>query len=68
MPRSGITFSPELEWFEAAAWSNYKWDEFLELEGEMQSQIIAAYEAHNQIEAVVAQEQARQAAAKARRK
>lgn len=66
VPRSGVSYSPEYHWLAAAAWAHYKTGEFLELDGELQSLIVAAYETHLQIEAVVAQEQARQMSAKAK--
>ena len=43
----------------AAIWANYTPTAFFELEGSEQSVILAAYETHLQIEAVVAEEQAR---------
>lgn len=45
----------------AAVWGNYRWTDFTELDGELQSQIVAAYRAQNQIEAVMAKEQTRKA-------
>ena len=72
MPRSGITYSPELEWIAAAVWAHYRPDDepggFFSLDGERQSMIVAAYETEMQIEAVTAQEQMRQAQVKANRK
>ena len=68
VPRSGVTYSPEFHWIEAAAWANYQPDDFFELDGEKQSLIVAAYETHNQIEAVINQEQVRKAQMRARAK
>lgn len=45
----------------AAAWANYQWHEFQELDGDEQSGIIASYRASNQIEAVLAAEETRKA-------
>jgi hypothetical protein len=46
----------------AAIWANYRPDDepggFYALDGEVQSRVIAAYEANLQIEAILAQEQA----------
>ena len=67
MPRSGVSYAPELHWIEAAAWANYKPFEFFDLDGEQQSLIVAAYETHLQIEAVVAKEQVHQANMRAKR-
>ena len=51
---------PELEWRLAARWTGYTYQQFAELDGEEQSAIVATYRSHNQIEAVLAQEQARE--------
>jgi hypothetical protein len=50
-------------------WANYRPfpDFFEDLDGETQSLIVAAYRTHLQIEAVVTQEQVREARRKARR-
>jgi hypothetical protein len=63
-----VTYAPLLHWIIAAAWANYTPDEFFELDGEMQSSIVAAYETHSQIEAVLADDHARKMKAKTRRK
>jgi len=56
-----VTYTEKLEWILAAVWANYRPDEepggFFALEGEMQSLVVAAYEAHLQIDGVIAQEQ-----------
>jgi hypothetical protein len=49
-----------LEWIMAAIWANYKPTEFFELDGELQSMVVAAYRVHSQIEAVVADEQTKE--------
>lgn len=59
VPRSGVGYAPELEWRLAAKEFNYTWEQFCRLDGQSQSSIIAAYRASNQIEAVVANEQAK---------
>jgi hypothetical protein len=43
-----------VEWFFAARFAGYTWDEFQMLPGERQSFLIAAYRLHSQIEAVLA--------------
>jgi hypothetical protein len=61
VPRSGVTYSEQLEWDLAAIWANYRPDDdpggFYALDGEMQSRIVAAYETHLQIEGVITNEQ-----------
>lgn len=60
-PRSGIRYSAVFEWLEAAHWDGYTKEAFEDLNGERQSLIVAHYRTHMQIEAVLAQEQARKA-------
>jgi hypothetical protein len=43
----------------AAHWDGYKWNAFISLDGDEQSEIIATYRAYNQMEAVIANELAR---------
>jgi hypothetical protein len=50
-----------LEYHLAAIWALYQPDKFFELDGELQSVIVAAYRASNQIEAVIAREQTKEA-------
>lgn len=50
----------------AAVWANYKIHEFLELEGELQSLIVAAYQTNLRIESVLTNEQIKEARRKAR--
>lgn len=57
LPRSKIRYSSEFEWREAAHWRRKDWDEFLAMDGEEQSAIIAHYRVHHQIEAILANEQ-----------
>lgn len=66
MPLSGITYSGELEWRLAARRAGYRWHDFRELEGEMQSDIVAAYRTEQQIEAVIASEAAHETRSKSR--
>jgi hypothetical protein len=56
-----------LEWILAAVWANYQPTEFLNLDGDLQSLIVAAYEADSQIEAVLIDEQNRKMQREARR-
>lgn len=69
VPRSGVTYTKELEWTLAAVWANYKPDEsdFFAMDGEIQSRVIAAYRTHNQIEAVISYEQVKEARRNARK-
>ena len=57
VPRSGISYSPELEWLLAAHWGMLSEKQFFELPGEEQSYIVAGYRCYNQMEAVLANEQ-----------
>lgn len=57
MPSSGIQYSNELHARLAAAWANYTWEQFLQLDGDEQSAHVAAYEVHAQVESVTAHEQ-----------
>lgn len=59
--KSGIAFSPLLEWYLAAVWAGYKEHEFVDLPTPQQARIVAAYRCIQQIEAVVTQERARDA-------
>ena len=51
-----MSYSLEFEMREAARFLHYRWQEFLELDGEEQSEIVAHYRAHGQIEGVMAKE------------
>lgn len=68
MPRSGINYAFGLEWELAAHWANYRFEDFILLPTDQQARHIAAYRCEKRIEAVVAQEQAKQARAKANAK
>lgn len=61
MPRTGATFGSEFEWREAARFALVTWDQFKELDGEEQSAIVAHFRTHNQVEAVIAQAQTKEA-------
>jgi hypothetical protein len=57
-----------LEWRLAAQWGNYTFEQFCNLEGDEQSDVVATYRTHLQIESVVAYEQSRQSNKKGRKK
>lgn len=59
MPGSGVRYSMELERRLAAQWGHYQIHKFLEMDGDIQADIIATYRAANQIEGVLAFEQAK---------
>lgn len=59
--RSGISFSTALEWRLAAQWAGYRYEDFVELEGDLQSAHVAAYRSYQQIEAVLAEAAAKEA-------
>lgn len=56
--RSGVSYHASLEWRFAAQWANYRWEDFVKLDGEQQSAHLAAYRIKMQEEAVLAKEQA----------
>jgi hypothetical protein len=51
-----VSYSGEYEMREAARFLGYQWKEFLALDGEEQSEIVAHYRAHGQIEGTLAKE------------
>lgn len=53
-------YSQEMHWRLVARWNGMTFDQFLDLEGEEQSRLVAAYETSMQIDAVVAAENERQ--------
>ena len=65
VPRSGVSYSSIAEEGLAAVWAGYQPVEFLDLEGDVQSYVVALYRLHNQVEAVVANEQAKEMKRKA---
>lgn len=56
LPRSGFEYSIDLEMRLAAQWAGYKWQEFSDLDGDEQSEIVATYQARNQIDGIVINE------------
>lgn len=59
MPRSGLEWDSEVEWRQAAAWANYRYEDFQLLPGEQQSAHVAAHRIHAHAESVLAHEQAK---------
>lgn len=57
--RSGLNFSNELEERLAAQWAGYRYEDFLELDGEVQSGHVAAFRCEKQMEAAVQHKQYR---------
>lgn len=64
--RSGVSFSSALEWRLAAQWAGYKYEKFIELEGDLQSAHVAAYRSYHQIEAVLSEAAAKEMARRQR--
>lgn len=56
VPASGITYSQEFEWREAAHWARLTWRQFCHLDGDEQAAIVAHYRAHERMQAVIAQD------------
>lgn len=56
VPRSGVTYSIEFGWREAAHWAGYRWEEFCDLDGDDQAAIVAHHKAHMQLDAVITQD------------
>jgi hypothetical protein len=56
VPRSGVSYSTEFGWREAAHWAGYRWEVFRTLDGDDQAAIVAHHMAHLQLEAVIAQD------------
>lgn len=54
-----MAYSSELEWRLCAAWANYRFDDWLELDVDQMVAHLAAYRTHNQIEGVLAMDRAR---------
>lgn len=65
MPRSGVTYSSELEWRLVAAWANYRFEDWVELSVDQMASHIAAYRTQNQIDGLLAVDRNRRAAAAA---
>lgn len=68
MPRSGARYGGLYETMEAARWRGYKDEEFASLSTFEQARIIAHYRVHHQLEAVIADAQAKKAQQEAKRK
>jgi hypothetical protein len=62
VPRSGVTYTNELEWRLCAAWANYRFEDWLELDLDEMVGHIAAYRLQNQIDGVLAVDQKRRMA------
>jgi hypothetical protein len=58
VPRSGLSYSPEYGWREAARWAHMDHAAFQELDGDEQSAIVAHWQCSMQADAVIAQHQA----------
>lgn len=60
MPRAGLSYNNVFEWREAAHWAGggsvFYWQDFCELDGDEQSAIVAHFQTHRQIEAVLAKD------------
>lgn len=56
VPQSGIDYSAEFGWREAALWAGYTWREFCRLDGDEQAAIVAHHRARMRLDAVVAQD------------
>lgn len=63
MPLSGVEYSTEFGWREAAHWAGggdvFYWRKFCLLDGDEQAAIIAHFIAHRQLDAVIAQDMKR---------
>ena len=67
VPRSGARFGSLFEQMEAAHWRGYKDEDFAALSVFEQARVVAHYRCHHQLEAVIAQQQQRDAEARAKR-
>ena len=68
VPRSGVRYSRVFEIVEAAHWRGLTDEQFEALDPLVQARVVAHYRTHHQLEAVIAQAQARDAEARQRRK
>jgi hypothetical protein len=68
VPRSGAKYGSLFETLEAAKWRGYTDQEFAALSAFEQARIIAHYRCHFQLEAVIADAQAKKAAQEAKRR
>lgn len=67
MPRSGVTYNRFLEWRFAAQWALYRYEDFVKLDGQLQSAHVAAYRISQQMASVNAREEAKAASRKPRK-
>lgn len=67
VPRSGIRYGMLFECMEAAHWRGLSDEQFAVLTPFEQARIVAHYRAHHQLESVLAQQQQRDAEARAKR-
>lgn len=58
LPRSGVSYSPMLEWELVRQWHHISPAEWNEMQGDEQAKYIAVYRVHHQIEGVLAKKQA----------
>lgn len=56
VPRSGVSYSETFAWVEAARWRGLTDEQMADLDGHSQARVIAQWETHMQIEAVLAAE------------
>lgn len=62
VPRSGFRFDVTLAWELACQWyGTYTREQFIELPGDEQARIVALYQVHMQMEAVIAKTMAEEA-------
>ena len=62
-----MSYAPEVEWRLTAQWIHHTYESFQELDGEQQSENVAAYRVHQQIEGILTQEQIKESRRAARR-
>lgn len=61
LPRSGVRYSPPLEWELSRQWHHISPAEWDLMSGDVQAKYIAVYRLHHQIEGVMAKRQADEA-------
>lgn len=61
VPRVGLKMNSSFFWRQAARWARLKWEEFCDLDGWEQSAVVAQYETHMQLEAVLEKHRADEA-------
>lgn len=57
MPRAGLCYAPLLGWALAAQWWGIDWDHFEQLDGDLQSFLVAVHEEKMTMDAVMAKAQ-----------